>query len=215
MPRKSKIDFIDFHVARFTQISESHCGPAVIQMLLSNLGIEISQEAIAEAGGATELIEMNGMRIDQLARAVRKLAPQARFWYKDHSTIQELAALITEYRQPVGVEWQGVFEDPDEDDEAESDDTETGDTDYGHYSVVTHVNLEKQELIIADPYKDFIAQDRIFSLAEFEERWYDFNEVPDPSSEEPKLIEDFHMLFIVTDAGESFPQDLQMIPGAD
>lgn len=179
-------------------------------MLLSNLGVELTQEAIAEAGGATTLIEMNGMRIDQLARAVRKLAPQLRFWYKDKSSIQELAALVTQYRYPVGVEWQGVFEDPEEEG-TEPGENETADTDYGHYSVVTHVDLEKQELIIADPYKDFIAQDRIFSLTEFEQRWYDINDVPDPSSDSPKRIEDYHMLFIVTEADETFPLDLSMI----
>src|SRR5512133_2564863 len=106
---------IDYHHSRFTQISESHCGPAVIQMLLSNLGIEVSQEAVAEAGGATELIELNGMRVDQLARAVRVLAPDARFWYKDHSSLDDLIRLVSEYRYPVGVEWQGLFEDSLED----------------------------------------------------------------------------------------------------
>ena len=35
------------------QISESHCGPAVVQMLLENIGVDASQEAITEAAGAT------------------------------------------------------------------------------------------------------------------------------------------------------------------
>src|SRR5512142_3107494 len=95
---------IDFHLPRFTQISESHCGPATIQMLLANLGIEVTQEAIAEAGGATDLIEMNGMRVDQPAQAVRMVVPQAHFWYKDHSRLRERVKLVVEYHYPVGVE---------------------------------------------------------------------------------------------------------------
>ena len=56
--------------ARSTQISEAHCGPAVIQMLLANLGIEVTQEDVAELGGETALIDLHGMRVDQLALAV-------------------------------------------------------------------------------------------------------------------------------------------------
>ena len=211
MPRKSSKPTVNFHLPRFTQISESHCGPAVIQMLLSNLDFEVSQEDIAEAGGATELIELNGMRVDQLALAVQILTPQVQFWYKDHCTIAELVRIVTKEGYPTGVEWQGLFEDEeDEDDDEEGDDSETEDTDYGHYSVVTHVNHRKKQLIIADPYKDFIAQDRIFSFAEFEERWYDFNEVPDPVTGQPRLVEDYHMLFIITPHFETFPREMGM-----
>src|SRR5512135_258854 len=98
---------IDFHLDRFTQISESHCGPAVIQMLLNYLGVEVTQEAVAEAGGASDLIELQGMRVDQLGRAVQRLAPQTRFWYKDHSTLEELVRIVRGYGYLVGIEWQG------------------------------------------------------------------------------------------------------------
>src|SRR5512143_3600139 len=106
---------IDFHHDRFTQISESHCGPAVIVMLLHHLGIEVTQEAVAEAGGAVDLIELYGMRVDQLERAVRQLAPQSRFWSKDMATIEELVEIVNTYHYPVGIEWQGLFEDSLED----------------------------------------------------------------------------------------------------
>jgi hypothetical protein len=209
--KKYKVDFL---LPRFTQISESHCGPAVIQMLLANLEFEASQENIAEAGGATQLIELNGMRIDQLIRAVHQLAPQACFWYKDKATIQELIALVEEYNYPVGVEWQGVFEDDGEEaEENSSSSAETGEDDYGHYSIVTAVRPDKGVLVIADPYKDYRNQDRIFTIEEFEQRWYDYNEVTDPKTGSSRYVEDFHMLFILTIKDEEFPKKLEMMKG--
>lgn len=178
-------------------------------MLLGNLGIEVSQEDVAEYGGATDLIELNGMRVDQLALAVRKLAPQILFWYKDRAKLKELAKLVAKYRIPVGVEWQGVFEDEDENG-ANGEDSETEDTDYGHYSVVSYVNRKKKELIIVDPYKDFIAQDRIFSFDQFKKRWWDFNEITDLETGETRLVEDYHMMFIVTGKEEEYPLLLGM-----
>ncbi len=211
MPRKWNRPVYNFHLPNFMQISESHCGPAVIQMLLSNLGIELTQEAIAEAGGATQLIELNGMRVDQLALSVGKLAPQAKFWYKDHSRMRDLIQLVNKYRYPVGVEWQGVFDDADEKDSTGGKNgSETQDNDYGHYSVVTHADRRKKELIIVDPYKDYISQDRIFSFDEFKERWWDFNEITDPATGKSRLVEDYHMMFIVTPENVEFPRELEM-----
>src|SRR5262245_3976907 len=155
MLNESNNSLYSFQVNRICQISESHCGPAVIQMLLGHLGIQTTQEALAEAGEATDRIEIHGMRVDQLALAVRRLAPTTQFWYKKNAKIEELVELVTVYKHPVGVEWQGVF-----DIEEEEDDEE----DYGHYSVIPHIDLERQELIIVDPYKDFVSQDRIFSI---------------------------------------------------
>src|SRR5512143_2360526 len=170
---------IDFHLDRFTQISESHCGPAVIQMLLNYLGVEVSQQAVAEAGGASDLIELQGMRVDQLGRAVQRLAPQTSFWYKDHSTLEELVRIVTDYRYLVGIEWQGVFEDTLEE--------ETQEGDYGHYSVVCMVDSINRKLVIVDPYKDFRAQDRMFSFEFFMTRWWDTNEVADPLTGEKRI----------------------------
>jgi len=80
------------------QISEAHYGPAVIQMLLSNLGIEVPQDAVAEAGKAASLIELNGMRVDQMAQTVAELAPQVQFWYKDHARLKDLTRLVNHFR---------------------------------------------------------------------------------------------------------------------
>jgi len=193
---------IDLHHDRFTQIGESHCGPAVIQMLLHTLGIEVAQDAVAEAGGAHDLIEQHGMRIDQLARAVRQLAPQTRFWYKDHSTIEDLVRIEADYDYLVGIEWQGLFEDTLED--------ETQDGDYGHYSVITTVDPISRKLVIADPYKDFRSQDRVFTLEFFMSRWWDTNDVPDPLTGKDRLVEDRQMMFLITPEEETFPRLLGM-----
>ena len=193
---------IDFHHDRFTQISESHCGPAVIQMLLHNLGIEVAQEDVAEAGGASDLIEQHGMRVDQLDRAVRKLAPQTCFWYKDHSMIEELVRIVADYDYPVGIEWQGLFEDTLEE--------ETQDGDYGHYSVVTMADSKSRKLVIVDPYKDFRSQDRIFTFEFFISRWWDTNDFPDTLTGKDRLVEDRQMMFMITPEEVTFPRLLGM-----
>ena len=204
MPRKLRTVF-NFNQQRFMQISESHCGPAVIQMLLTRRGVEatqqevaeagllqtqrdeansargkaVLQQEIAEAGGASNLIEMNGMRVDQLALAVHRIAPRLFFYFKDHASIDELVRVVNDYHYPAGVEWQGVFEDEDEDeyDEASDgqvellEDGESEDSDYGHYSLVTRADRRKRHLIITDPYKDYFSQARVFDYAEFDQRW--------------------------------------------
>jgi len=192
----------DFHHDRFTQISESHCGPAVIQMLLHNLGIEVTQEEVVVAGGASDVIEQLGMRVDQLNQAVRHLAPQTCFWYKDHSTIEALVQIVNDYDYLVGIEWQGVFEDTLED--------ETEESDYGHYSVVTMADSKTRKLVIVDPYKDFRSQDRVFTFEFFMSRWWDTNDVPDPLGGTNRLIEDRQMMFVITPEEVAFPSLLGM-----
>jgi hypothetical protein len=229
-PRAPVRPRINYHQPRFTQISEAHCGPAVIQMLLEHLGIEANQDAITEAAGAGGQIELQGTRIDQLARAVNRLGPQAQFWYKDHASLKDLAIAVRRYGYPVGVEWQGVFDDDEttaappagspESPEAEKPvkgftlpDAETKDEDYGHYSVVTAVRLRSRLLVIADPYKDYIDKDRIFSFRHFRSRWWDYNEVPDPRTGRKKLVEDYHMMFLITEKDAAWPLHLNMKRG--
>jgi hypothetical protein len=192
-----------FKLKRTTQITESHCGPATIQMLLSNVGVDVTQDKVAEAGDATELIERNGMRVDQLARAVVLLASEVEFWYKMHAELSDLIALITEHQYPVGVEWQGIFDDDEED--------TSDDNDYGHYSLISHIDIEKQALIVVDPYKDFVSRDRILSFDEFVERWWDYNEVMNIETGKPELVKDTHLMFIVTPKDVTFPEQLGMV----
>ncbi len=163
-------------------------------MLLSRLGVYVTQEHVADLAEVTQSIELYGMRIDQLALAVERAAPEARFWYKDHATLEELATLVTQYRTPVGVEWQGVFEGDEEEE------------DVGHYSIVTRIYKRRKQIRILDPYQDYIAQDRTFSFDEFVPRWWDVNPVTNPVTGEVRLVEDYHMMFAVTPADATFPQ---------
>ena len=181
------------------QISESHCGPAVIQMLLENIGVHVTQEEITEAAGATHTIATHGTRVDQLAKAVQELSPNARLWYKEKATPEDLEYILENYKFPVGVEWQGLFGDVDEDDD-----------DYGHYSIVAHIDKVKDELIVIDPYKDFVDQNRILNMSLFLKRWWDYNEVQDPQTGKKVFKKDEQLFFVVTPRSVSFPTELGM-----
>lgn len=184
---------------RIEQITENHCGPAVLQMLLENIGINVAQEEITEAAGATHTIETHGTRVDQLAKAVQQLAPIAKLWYKENATEVNLEYVLDTCKYPVGVEWQGLFDDEDDDDE-----------DYGHYSIVANIDRTKDELIIVDPYKDFVDQNRIIRMSTFLSRWWDFNEVKNPETGEKIFKKDEQLFFVVTPLSTTFPAELGM-----
>ncbi len=181
------------------QITENHCGPAVIQMLLENLGVNVSQEAITEAAGATGTIATYGTRVDQLAKAVHLLAPGARLWYREKSSVDDLEYVLNERKFPLGVEWQGLFDEVDDEEE-----------DYGHYSIIAHIDKAKDELIILDPYKDFVDQNRIIRMSVFLNRWWDFNEVKDLETGEKVLKKDEQLFFVVVPVSILFPVELGM-----
>jgi len=184
---------------RIEQITENHCGPAVIQMLLENLGVDATQEEITEAAGATHTIETHGTRVDQLARAVHQLAPIAKLWYKEKASPENLEYVLDTCKFPVGVEWQGLFDDMDDDEE-----------DYGHYSIIANIDKVKDEIIVVDPYKDFVDQNRIVKMSLFLSRWWDFNEVKDPQTGEKTFKKDEQLFFVVAPLSVTFPDELQM-----
>src|ERR671918_1890031 len=184
---------------RIQQITENHCGPAVIQMLLENIEVNVTQEEITEAAGATHTIETHGTRVDQLAKAVHQLAPSAKLWYKEKAALEDLEYVLDVCKFPVGVEWQGLFGDEDDDDE-----------DCGHYSIISHIDKVKDELIVVDPYKDFVDQSRIVRMSVFLNRWWDFNEVKDPQTGEKEFKKDEQLFFVVAPLYVSFPAVLQM-----
>lgn len=182
-------------IRQITQISESHCGPAVIQMLLDAQGVQITQEDIVRAVGAENTIEEHGTRIDQLALASTKLAPQTQFWYKYHATLDDIRAVL-DAGYAVGVEWQGLFYETEQEEEPGGD--------YGHYSIVSHIDEDRQAVVIVDPYKDFSNQNRIFSINTFLRRWWDTNEVYDEETQRKRIVEDVRLMFFITPIQESF-----------
>ncbi len=194
------------HLRHIQQISEDHCGPAVLEMLLENMGIEVTQEQITVAAGVEKTILGQGTRVDHLALAVNKLAPNAKFWVKQKATLKDLLYVLDNCNFPIGVEWQGLFEDNLEDEDL--DENEKGA--YGHYSVISNIDTEKNELIIVDPYKDFANQDRIVPISLFLKRWWDFNEFCDPQTGDCTYKKDEQLFFVVTPKSEKFPDELGM-----
>jgi ABC-type bacteriocin/lantibiotic exporter with double-glycine peptidase domain len=188
------------HLRIIQQLSENHCGPAVTQMLLENMGVSVTQEQITEAAGAMKTIAEHGTRVDQLAKAVNVLAPNARLWYKEHATLRDLKYVLEEAKFPVGVEWQGIFD----------EDPEELDDDYGHYSVIANIDEERDELIVMDPYKDFVEQSRIIKISVFLKRWWDYNQVRDPRSGKEIDKKDEDLFFVVAPKEVSFPAELGM-----
>ena len=185
---------------RVEQITDAHCGPAVIEMLASHYVVDIDQQQVVEAGGVGDKLQIDGMNLDDLALACsRLLPPTLQFWYKTNSTISELYQITSAFGLPVGVEWQGVFDDSDGED--------------GHYSVVTHVDTVHNFVAMADPYGEFAQKDRIFRVTFFERRWWDTNEIYNPVTKKSKLVEDYHTLFIIASKDVTFPQRLSMTRG--
>lgn len=187
---------------RIEQITENHCGPAVIQMLLEYIGVNVTQREITRAAGATSTIAMHGTRVDQLAKAVQQLAPGAKLWYREKSKLEHLEYVLNENKFPVGVEWQGLFGDIDDEDD--------NDDDYGHYSIIANIDKAKDELIVVDPYKDFIDQNRIVKISIFLKRWWDYNEVKDPYTRKKTFKKDVRLFFVVAPLSVTFPAELQM-----
>lgn len=164
-------------------------------MLFSFLGVYVDQEEFVEAAGIRSRLHENGMTVEEMGRAVAVVYPYFTLWYKEHASGTDLSTLVNEYHFPVGVEWQGVF-------------LEDDDEDNGHYSIVTHVDLPNNLVMLADPYMKFAGVDRSFSLTEFIDRWWDVNDVQ--REDETIQKKDDKLLFIVTPQEASFPELLSL-----
>lgn len=184
-------------IRQITQISEHHCGPAVIEMLLDAQGVQVSQAAITRAAGVTATIQTHGSRVDQLAKAVSQVAPHLLFWYKYRASIDDIKQVLNR-GYGVAVEWQGIFY------ETLEEQLRHGDQDAGHYSIVSHYDDQTDQLVIVDPYLDFVDRDRIISAADFLERWWDDNEVTDEDTGRSRFQRDEQLLFFVTPETENF-----------
>ncbi len=198
-----------FH--RVKQIDDVHCGPATIQMLLTHLDITVSQPDIDNAINARDFIDERGTRPDELGRAVSIVAPQAQLWCKEHTTVEELEALVQLYKYPVGVEWQNLFYESIEE-EYQDTDGHPEQYDFGHYSIVSHIDVEADEVVMVDPYHEFNDEYRYFSLRWFRSRWWDVNPIKDPHTGHIFAKRDEKLSFIITLKGTPFPKLMGMRP---
>lgn len=186
---------------RISQITNSHCGPAVTQMLLGFLRVRVRQDDVVRAAGSTiKRLNKFGMNLEELAKAVSEIDSDLQFWIKDKATIKDLTDLIQKYKYPVGVEWQGEF-------------GKYSDDDFGHYSIVSNIDMETDNIYLVDPYKMFAGKDRRFKIDRFEELWWDENEVRNTKTGKMDIVKDNHVIFIITPKSETFPRELKMARG--
>jgi len=178
---------------RVKQISGYHCGPAVVVELFSFLGKSVSQIGVVRSIRAQKKIKKFGLNINDLAKAANVLGKkEIVFWRKRQGSINDIFTVVEKYKHPVGVEWQGVFyEDEDEDN--------------GHYAVITKVDKKGNYLRICDSYSHFAGVDRRFKIRDFEKRWWDVNKI------NGKNIVDKKMMFVITKKGEAWPKKLGMV----
>ena len=183
---------------RVKQRTDAHCGPAVLEMLLSYLDIKVHQDAIIDAAKVSVKLRIHGMTVPDMAKAIKLSVPQAQFWYKHRASIADISRLLTKYRYPVGIEWQGLF--------GKYADGE----DDGHYGVVIKIDSEQEKIRITDP---FFARDRRINLDRFKDRWWDVNLVVNSRTKKSRSVKDHQMIFIVTHIKYLFPVELGMKKG--
>lgn len=179
-------------LARISQASASHCGPAVLASLYSFLGVKISQRSIVVSLRAQNKIKSLGLNMHDMERASKIIGKSAfSFWRKTNAKISDLDLAVNKYKCPVGVEWQGVFyEDEDEDN--------------GHFSIITKIDKKRDFLRIADPYYKYAGVDRKFKIKEFEIRWWDENII------KGRNLHDKRVMFVITPKSDSWPKKLGM-----
>jgi hypothetical protein len=186
---------------RVCQKTNSHCGPAVLEMLCSFVGVYVDQDEFVDAVNIEGKLAEYGMTVAEMGKAISRVTPQLTFWYKQNASLSDLSEIVRNYNFPVAVEWQGIF-------------YEDADEDNGHYGVVTHVDTVNNLIMLSDPYKRFAGSDRAFHILEFQHRWYDENEIVDPYSGKATIVREENMLFIVTPKDALFPEFLGMTKGS-
>jgi len=207
--KKIKSSMSSISVQQTFQETDSICGPAVIQMLLNFYNIKITQKEAVEAAGISEVVERDGTRLDQMSLVVKNLAPGYAFWYKEDATIQDISALIDTYHVPVGINWQGYFWD------SLLEEARFGaPLSNGHYSIVTNIQREKNQLAIVDPDYKRSAKELAFPIGWFKTRWWDTAQGVDDRTGKEITYYTSRLLFIVVPEKETFPQllDLHAVP---
>lgn len=185
---------------RITEISNTHCGPATLRMLLVNTGVQAGQRRIVNESSSVKRLLKYGMNVFELAKATKKISPKVQFWFKDNADLQDVRKILEEYNYPVGIEWQGDFK-------------QFTDENNGHYSVITHISKNGKTVFIADPFFYFAGKDRRVKTFHFEKLWWDDNEIVNPKTKKLEKIKDYHMIFIVAPKHETFPVELEMTKG--
>lgn len=201
------------NLKRVRQETSAYCGPAVLEMLFSHFGIEVNQKQILSAARIDESrVKEYGMSPPDLALATKNLPVGFNFWYKTDATASDLVQVIRLYNYPAGVNWQGIFTLEDNNDYNDNSSFTYGgeEDDEGHYSVVTDIDTVSNYIRVADPYGHYAGRDRIFSIVEFEKRWWDETNEIDPITQKQRWVYYHRLMFLVLPQTITFPADLGM-----
>jgi hypothetical protein len=170
------------------------------------LSKEVTQNDVIQAARITKWIEQYGTQPRHMTKAVRKLAPDLEMLFKNKSSIDDLVTLVAKKSWPVAVNWQGLYYDTPEEEPSYPG------PDNGHYCIVVDIQPHKDKITLLDPYPDFSQKPRTFSLSWFENRWWDIAEEKDTKSGKRKKIVTDKLLFMVTPADATFPQEVGAMP---
>lgn len=192
------------------QKTPSHCGPAVMQMLLSYLKVKTTQDEVVAAGKVQRRIRQYGMRPDMMATALKSLSPKHALWFKQNATMADIATLIEKYKTPVGINWQGLFYHT-----ALEEKLSGSKSDRGHYSIIVGINKKHTQIAILDPYHDHQANPRIFSYRWFYRRWWDYVTEPDKKTGKSKRHDTKRLIFIITPKTAEFPKEMGLLPSRE
>lgn len=187
------------------QKTVAHCGPTVLQMLLASNGVRISQDRIVTAAHIEEYISKYGMRPDMMAKAVEAINPKFTFWFKQPATLRDIEKLLMVHKQPIGVNWQGLFYNTVEEEKRLSKRK-----DHGHYSIIYGLKDDNSKIVMSDPYHNRTSlEPRIYDYKWFFTRWWDFVEV------NGRRIDTKRLLFIITPKTAVYPKEMGMQPAAE
>jgi len=190
------------------QQTDAHCGPAVVQALLAFYQIDVSQDDVVNAARVKSTIMKKGMVISQIAKAVKKLAPNLNLWFKENTSETDLKTLINTFHLPVVINWQGLFYRTQEEERLH----DTG-ADKGHFSIVTDIDVDDDLIVIDDPYSEFYENNRLFSYKWIESRWWDTDAFFDKKTKQSTVVRTERLVFVLTPKDLVLPSDLMLLPG--
>ncbi len=203
---------------RSKQENGSYCGPAVMQMLLTSIGVEKTQSEIADAYASRDIVTREGIPVKGLIKALYKIGPSIQAWQKYNSSIEDIEKLLVQ-GVPVGFDWQGIFAGDEYGDDVLPTKWEELKNrfakvpelkgDQGHYCIALEINREKGYMRFADPYGHYAGKDRFVALWEFEERWWDDRLDKDENGKTVRVVEE-KLIFVLTKIGDDFPASLGM-----
>lgn len=187
------------------QKTNSHCGPSVIKALLGFQGINVSQDEVVEAALVKKTINEYGMQPHHLAKVVKKLGKNVKFWFKQEADINDLEKLIHKFKIPVGINWQGLFYDS-----VQEEKQKWKNSDRGHYSILVSVDKKRGELVIDDPYPDYFNTPRVFTYKWFIKRWHDSDLKIDNKKGTKSITKTKRFIFLIAPKKFIFPKNLGM-----